>query len=80
MLFSLVEKLFRLLFSTGAQSYKQDNKASVRAYVLTGKVLCFAHLKTSFISLLIRCPVLQQDNMGCILLYGITGRVLHCFA
>ena len=39
MWFSLVENLF-LLFSTGAQLYKEDNMGSVVPYGLTGKVLC----------------------------------------
>ena len=55
-----LEKLFVLLFSVGALLYKQDNIGSVLPYGLTGKILCsFAHLKASFMSLLIRWPVLK---------------------
>ena len=66
-----LEKLFVLLFSVGALLYKQDNIGSVLPYGLTGKILCsFAHLKASFMSLLIRWPVLQ--NMERVLIIHVS--------
>ena len=66
---SLVESLF-LLFSTGAQLYKQNNMGSVLLY---GLIIYFFLFSTGG-------QLYREDNMGSVLPYGLIGKVLCALA